>query len=98
MFAVAFQFREIAKSCPADPCGDCHNAYHHITQWSLYTPEFQVVTVLLSSPVALIVALWGITSKATLQIMKSNKQDSLFPLKPLVHRNKTELVPRRTSR
>jgi hypothetical protein len=82
IMAVAFQFREIAKSCPADPCGDCHNAYHHIIQWSLYMPEFQVVTVLLSSPVALIVALWGMTSKATLQIMKSSKQESLFPLKP----------------
>jgi uncharacterized membrane protein YeiH len=40
IMAVAFLFREIAKSCPADPCGDCHNAYHHIIQWSLYTPEF----------------------------------------------------------
>jgi hypothetical protein len=61
-------------------------------------PEFHVVTVLLPSPVGLFVALWGMASKATLQIMKSSKQESLFPLKALVYRNKTELVPRRTSR
>ena len=83
MFAVAFQFREIGKSCPADPCGQCHNSYHHITQWMLHTPEFQPMIVLISSPVALLVALWGMTPKSMLQVMKSSKQEYLFPLKPV---------------
>jgi hypothetical protein len=60
----------------------------------LYTPEFQVVIVLISSPVALLVALWGMTSKATLQLLKSSKQKNLFLLKPVVHRDETEFVPR----
>ena len=76
MFAVAFQFRDIGKSCPVDPCGECHNAYHLITQWMLYTPEFQAMIALISSPVALFVALWGMTPKATLQLMTSSKQES----------------------
>ena len=39
------------------------------------TPEFQVTIVLVSSPLTLLVALWGMTSKQTLQAMKSNQQD-----------------------
>jgi hypothetical protein len=46
-----------------------------------YTPQFQLMIVLVSSPVALLVALWGMTSKATLQLMKSSKQETLLSLK-----------------
>ena len=69
MFAVANQLRVIGKPCPGI-CDECHNLYFHITQWMAYTPEFQLLIVLVSSPVALLVALWGMTSNATLQLMK----------------------------
>jgi len=36
--------------------------------------------VLVSSPLALLVALWGMTSKATLQLMKSSKRQALVSL------------------
>jgi hypothetical protein len=42
-----------------------------------YTPEFQVVIVLVSSPLALLVALWGMTSNATLHLMKTSKRNAL---------------------
>ena len=45
-----------------------------------YTPEFQLMIVLVSSPLALLVALWGMTPKTTLQLMKSSKRQALFPL------------------
>jgi hypothetical protein len=48
-----------------------------------YTPEFQPMIVLVSSPVALLVALWGMTPKATLQLMKSSKRQMLLPPKPV---------------
>ena len=87
MFAVANQLRVIGKSCPG-PCDECHNFYAHITQWMAYTPQFQLMIVLVSSPLALLVALWGMTPKATLHIMKSSKRQknrqalvSLHPVK-----------------
>ena len=54
-----------------------------ITQWMAYTPEFQLMIVLVSSPLALLVALWGMTPKATLQLMKSSKRQDLVSLQPV---------------
>jgi hypothetical protein len=76
MYAVAFQFRQIGKSidsCP-DICDECHNVYFHITQWMFYTPEFQLMIVLVSSPLALLVALWGMTFESTLQLMNESER------------------------
>jgi hypothetical protein len=49
----------------------------------IYTPEFQLVVVLVSSPLALLVALWGMTPKATLQLMKSSKRETALSLNPV---------------
>ena len=57
---------------PCDP--SCNNEFTHIHQWATRTPEFQVTIVLISSPVALLVALWGVTSRYTLQLMKLKQQ------------------------
>ncbi len=85
MFAVARQLQEQAKRCPGvtglcDP--SCHNVYTHMHVWMLNTPEYQVTIVLLSSPLTLLVALWGMTSRQTLQAMKSKEQE--VPLKERV--------------
>jgi hypothetical protein len=48
--------------------------------WMLRTPEFQVTIVLLSSPLTLLVALWGMTSRQTLQAMKSKEQEAPLSL------------------
>ncbi len=69
------------KFCP-DACDECANVYVHIVQWMAYTPEFQVLIVLVSSPVALLVALWDMTFNATLHLMKSSQRDALLSLKP----------------
>jgi hypothetical protein len=42
--------------------------------WLLYTPEFQLIVVLISSPLAMIVAMWGMTSDSMLQRMQSNRR------------------------
>ena len=81
MLAVASQLQDIAdgqKRCPGvtslcDP--SCFNVFTHINQWAANTPEFQVTVVLVSSPLTLLVALWGMTSKQTLHAMKSNQQE-----------------------
>jgi hypothetical protein len=66
MFAVAFQLRDVDKSCSGmirfcDAL--CTNVYTHISRRMLYAPNFQLVIVLISSPLALLVALWGMTSR-----------------------------------
>ena len=61
--------------------------YGHIVNWINYTPEFQLLIMLISSPVALLVALWGVTSKSTLHLMKAQERESATPLSPAVKRD-----------
>jgi hypothetical protein len=65
-----------AASCPSAPLCDasCFNVYHLMQQWLAYVPEFQLMVVLISSPLAMIVALWGMTSDRMLQRMQSNRR------------------------
>jgi hypothetical protein len=85
MFAVARQLQDQATTCPGvtSPCdASCRNVFTHMLVWMLFTPEFQVTIVLLSSPLTLLVALWGMTSRRMLQTMKSKEQEA--PLKERV--------------
>jgi hypothetical protein len=78
MFAVARQLQDTATRCPGVTgfCdASCHNVFTHMHQWAANTPEFQVTVVLVSSPLTLLVALWGMTSRQTLHAMKSKKQE-----------------------
>ncbi len=86
MFAVAYQLRDIGKKCRSESSAcdsSCYNVYSLITQWMIYTPEVGLITVLVSSPLALLVALWGMTPKATLYLMKSRKRDRILPGLPV---------------
>ena len=74
--ALANQLQDTANlaRCP-NPCDvSCFNDYEFMRLWLLNTPEFQLMVMLISSPLALLVALWGMTSERTLQLMKSNRQ------------------------
>jgi hypothetical protein len=84
MMAVSRQLQDQATRCPGvtgfcDP--SCHNVFTHILQWAIYTTELQVSVVLVSSPLTLLVALWGMTSRQTLHAMTSKEQD--VPLRQL---------------
>ncbi len=89
MYAIAYQLRNYDKKCPGLPeltkfCdSSCYNVYTHIGRWIDYTPEFQLTVMLVSSPLALLVALWGMTPKATLYLMKSSKRETALPLNPM---------------
>jgi hypothetical protein len=75
--AVANQSQDSAKRCPGvtTPCdASCNNVFTHIGVWNAYTPEFVTTVVLISSPLTLLVALWGMTSKLTLQLMRSRQR------------------------
>jgi hypothetical protein len=74
MHAVAYQLRDIDKACPTfTVCDACYNMYTHMAHWMFYTPEFHLMVILISSPLALLVALWGMTPRSTLQLMKSTE-------------------------
>ncbi len=77
--AVVYQLQEISTSCPTDNnfCdASCRNVYTLISNWMFRTPEFRVTMVLISSPIALIVALWGMTSRSIRQLMRSSRRDA----------------------
>jgi hypothetical protein len=48
----------------------CYNDYTHMVRWMNRTPEFQLLVVVISSPLALLVALWGMTPSHTLHHMQ----------------------------
>jgi hypothetical protein len=87
MFAVARQLQDGARRCPGvmSVCdASRNNVYTHMSQWMAYTPEFQVTIVLISSPLTLLVALWGMTSKLTLHTMESSKLEMESTLQTLL--------------
>jgi hypothetical protein len=62
-------------SCVRTPlrlCDPCYNEYTHFMVWMVRVPEYQTMIVLVSSPVALLVALYGMTSQHLLQLVKSS--------------------------
>ena len=67
--ANALQIEVFTCSNGCDPA--CNNVWTVIGIWLQFTPEFQLSVVLISSPLALLVALWGMTDKRTLQHMRS---------------------------
>jgi hypothetical protein len=66
----------VAKNCNAS----CYNEYTLIVKWMYFTPEFQQVIILISSPVAQLVALWGMTTKSTLHLMMTSKRDKTLAI------------------
>ena len=82
MLAVAHQLRDVDKECPGvnTICDACYNEYSHIVLWMGYTPEFQQAIMLISSPVAQLVALWGMTTKSTLHLMMTSKRDKTLAI------------------
>jgi hypothetical protein len=78
MSAVALALRDIVNECPGvtSNCdASCYNEYTHCSVWMHYTPEFQLTVILISSPVAQLVALWGMTTKSMLHLMMTSRRD-----------------------
>ena len=84
MNALANAFQNNGAACAAtDPnvCDSaCFNVYAIMQAWLQFTPEFQLIVVLISSPLALIVALWGMTSERALQLMRRG-QGQMFTIR-----------------
>ena len=79
LFALANQNQDRGQShgqscLNSSNCDDeCFTTWELMQNWLLYTPEFQLSIVLISSPLALLVALWGMTSERMRQHMRSGR-------------------------
>jgi hypothetical protein len=64
--------------CRTEPIGatPCNNMYALIQNWLIFTPEFQLLVVLISSPLSLLVSLWGMTSENTRAILSQRKANT----------------------
>jgi hypothetical protein len=85
--ALAFVLRDYGKACPgvSSPCdASCYNVFTFITVWSGSTPEFRSTIVLISSPLVLLVMLWGMTTASIWQRLKPSQRD-MVPLKEIAH-------------
>jgi len=79
MNAVSEALQNNASACAAssttyfcDPT--CYNLWDLMQYWLTFTPAFQLMVMLISSPLALLVALWGMTSERMLQRMSSRNR------------------------
>jgi hypothetical protein len=83
IYAVAYQLQDfdnrVDERCFGKFCdSSCYNVHTATVQWLINTPEFQLTIELISSPLALLVALWGMTSKASLRRMSTLLQRALL--------------------
>ena len=90
MFALAhlLQDTDSLSSCPSlnpDSLCDasCVNTYTIILEWMRFTPEFRLSIILISSPLAMLVALWGMTSRHAWQLMTWRFKDVQLNETPL---------------
>jgi len=76
-FAIAAGLQRFV-SCDAytnrNRCSECYDVYTHMFMWIVYTPSLIFAVALVSQPVTLLVALWGMTSGQTLALMKANSE------------------------
>jgi hypothetical protein len=69
---VKIQDGTIVYPCGNDWCDPlCNNDLMLMSTWFDFTPEFTMIIFLISSPLALLVALWGMTSDRVLQRMRT---------------------------
>jgi hypothetical protein len=69
MYALALALNEISNTCSPSECNPCKNVYSHILSWILYTPQFQQGTMIIASPLAQLVALWGMSGVRSIEQM-----------------------------
>ena len=73
MNALANALQTASTGCTGACDTACSDMWRHIVNWLQFTPEFQLIVVPISSPLALLVALWGMTDKRELQHMRSSR-------------------------
>ena len=81
MFGVAAVQQDSGTPCslPLSPtfyCSDCFNTYTHLWELFLNSPELLMAVYSISSPLALLVSLWGMTSHKMMQFVHALKGET----------------------
>jgi hypothetical protein len=76
LYAVAQSLQNNGDPCAASWCSTCKNVFSNIHGWILYTPVFQNFIMLIASPIALIVSLWGMSDVQSLEQMSSSQANA----------------------
>ncbi len=71
MNAVGSALNNSSDPCARSQCDPCKNVYTQMLFWMIYTPMFQQTVVLIASPAALSVALWGMSNLRPIEQMRS---------------------------
>jgi len=69
LYALALYFNQISNPCSRSECDPCKNVFSHILSWMLYTPFFEQGIMLVASPLAQLVALWGMSGLRAMKQM-----------------------------
>ena len=67
IYALAQRYQDYGNTCSPSQCNPCKNMYSHILFWIINTPSVQFIAMLISSPMALLVALWGMSDVSSLE-------------------------------
>jgi len=70
MFAVGSSMTNQADKCARSECDACKNVFSHMMFWMVYTPSYHFFCVLVSSPLALMGALWGMSGVRAMEQMR----------------------------
>lgn len=70
LYALALYFNQISNPCSRSECDPCKNVFSHILSWMLYTPFFEQGIMLFASPLAQLVALWGMSGVRAMEQIK----------------------------
>lgn len=87
MYALASSGQNNSNTCAFSYCATCKNVWSNVHGWLLYTPSFQMLAVFVSSPVTMMVSLWGMSGVGALedltvaqtQMMRASKERSSAP-------------------
>ena len=70
MFALGASLTNQGDKCARSDCDACKNVFSHMMFWMVYTPSYHFVCVLVSSPLALMGALWGMSGVRAMEQMR----------------------------
>jgi len=74
LYATAQALQNNSDPCSPSYCDPCKNVYSNMHGWILYTPWLQQVVMIIASPLALFVALWGMSGVRALEQMADQRQ------------------------
>jgi hypothetical protein len=79
-YGLSLSNNDLGNQCAISQCAACKGQWSNITFWILYTPALQNVVILIASPLALLVALWGMTDVGEIeQMSKIAEADAVLP-------------------